>query len=279
MFKNFTHYTNTIATHNEDACYSCEQFLFVIDGATGLFGGNFTDYESDSQWLSHTLKAYLIENLTDLSECLPEIVAQGALNAKKMFENYKKIESLDEYPSSSCSIVRINDDVLEYLTMADSPILIEKKDGEVLEIYENRLRELDATAIKKAVEIAKEKGISVKQARTNISEILQENRRLLNKSNGYHAISIDENAAFDAITGKIPLKEVKSVAILSDGFSQHYDVLQISKSPKEFLDFLSKKMPEQIFSDIIEKQKRDAECNEYPRFKISDDASIAVGNL
>ena len=60
-------FTKPGATHNEDAIYTCEKFAFVIDGATGLLKENISNMQSDAQWFSNSLKAYLIENLTDFS--------------------------------------------------------------------------------------------------------------------------------------------------------------------------------------------------------------------
>lgn len=277
MFKNFSDYSNTIATQNEDACFSCEKFLFVLDGATGLFSGNFTEFKSDSQWLSHTVKSYLVENLADTNKTLREIVSVATLSAKEDFSTFKTDVNIKEYPSSSCSIVRINGNFLEYISMGDSPILIQQTNGEILEIYEESLRNLDEIAINEAIKIAKIKGISVKDARPHIAKTLEKHRMLLNQTQGYHAISLDENAAFSAKVGRIPLSEIQAVAILSDGFAQHYNLLNLSKSTKDFFELLNHESLENIFAEIIKCQKSDEDCNKFPRFKISDDASIALG--
>lgn len=279
MFKNFSDYSNTIATQNEDACFSCEKFLFVLDGATGLFASHFTDFKSDSQWLSHTVKSYLVENLEDTNKDLSEIVAAAARYAKEAFSTFKTDVTITEYPSSSCSIVRIKGEFLEYISMGDSPILILQTDGEILEIYEEALRNLDEIAIDEAIQIAKTKGISVMEARPHIAKTLEKHRMLLNQTNGYHAISLDEKAAFSAQMGRIPLSEIQAVAILSDGFAQHYNVLNLSKNTKDFFELLNCESLKNLFEEIIKCQKADGDCCKFPRFKISDDASIALGYI
>ena len=50
--------------YNEDECYVCENFGFVLDGATGLSGENYTNEKTDALWLVKQAKEFLdsIEN-------------------------------------------------------------------------------------------------------------------------------------------------------------------------------------------------------------------------
>lgn len=279
MFLENFNYSNTIADRNEDATHSDSQYLFVLDGATGLFGQTVTPCQSDAQWLSHNFKAYLTTHLSLMDKSLADIVSVGIKNVKSDFEVYKKVEKSEDYPSCSCSIVRINGDFLEYLSMADSPILVQKIDGTVTVIAEERLQVLDKISLCQAVEISKTDNISVKDAIPKIAETLKKHRNLLNSKDGYHAISIDSNAPYGAVLGSLPLAEIHAVAICSDGFSQHFDTLNISKNAEDFFNILLSKPAEEIFLDIVHKQKSDPTFDKYPRFKLSDDASVALGIL
>lgn len=268
-------YINTLAKNNEDAIIENSDFIGILDGATGLFGKNITDFETDAKWLSNNLRDYLMLNLSNKKLSLSQIVSNGIIQMKENFKSFST--DFNDFPSCSCAIIRKNEENFEYLVMADSPILIKYKSGSFEEIVEEKLKELDEIALNQAISIAKEKNISVIDARPYITEILQKHRKLLNTKNGYHAISTDENAPFDAIIGTIPCDKVEKIMVMSDGFSQYYDTLFIANSFEEF----DKKTDdlEKMYHQIIFSQKEDENCNKYPRLKLSDDASIVVATI
>jgi len=62
---------------NEDAVWAQRDFLFVIDGATGLSGENYMDPVSDARWFAGTT-ARLLRDMLPENGPLPEIL-RGAM--------------------------------------------------------------------------------------------------------------------------------------------------------------------------------------------------------
>ena len=67
---------------NEDAVWAQRDFLFVIDGATGLSGENYMDPVSDARWFSGTT-ARLLRDMLPENGPLPEIL-RGAMERVRL---------------------------------------------------------------------------------------------------------------------------------------------------------------------------------------------------
>ncbi len=278
-FNNIIAYTNTLAPFNEDSCYATENFMFVVDGATGLYKTNYTPFTSDAVWLSQYISNYLKEELSNIDKSLGEIVSDAVKSSVNAFESYYSEQKEVGYPSATGSIVRINENKLEYLVIGDSPILIEDKNGTVTELFEPQLRKLDKSVIADMVEHAGTKGLHINESIEFVREKLRHNRGLANTPEGYHSISKDISVGEKALTGEFLIKDIKTVAILSDGFAQHFELLKCSENATDFMSQLKSKSINELYSEITASQNSDPHFNQYPRIKHSDDASIVVGQL
>ena len=67
---------------NEDAVWAQRDFLFVIDGATGLSGENYMDPVSDARWFAGTT-ARLLRDMLPENGPLPEIL-RGAMERVRL---------------------------------------------------------------------------------------------------------------------------------------------------------------------------------------------------
>ena len=281
VFKKVYSYTNTLAPVNEDNCFAGEDFLFVIDGATGLYDNNLFQVGSDAQWLTGFLSKFLIKELPNKDKLLVDIVNEGV---KKVCEEFDSLitdstQKNISYPSATCTIVRINRGKLEYLIIGDSPLLIKMKSDKVEELSEFKLRKLDDIALAETVNISKQKNISISQSIVYIKDTLRKHRSLLNTPEGYNSICRDDKVASRSLYGEIVFEDVSLVVVLSDGFAQHYSLLNCSENPVDFLNQLMKKPVEELYSEIISVQNSDKDYNLYPRFKNSDDATIVIGYI
>ena len=67
---------------NEDAVWAQRDFLFVIDGATGLSGENYMDPVSDARWFAGTT-ARLLRDMLPENGPLPDIL-RGAMERVRL---------------------------------------------------------------------------------------------------------------------------------------------------------------------------------------------------
>ena len=260
-------------TVNEDTFFVGEDFGFVLDGATGLLKENISPKPSDAQWFVLKISEILQKTiLMDLS--LNEIVANAIKQADQEYMSFEGAQNIKSKPSSGIALYRKRNETLEYFLLGDVSLLVELKDGTIKEFLMQELPKLDGENIQKMAQIAKEKGIHVIDARPLINDDLLRVRLSQNTPHGYYILGDNPEAAKHALSGSIPLHQVKSITALSDGYSQTYDTFDLFKEPKQLIEKLETTTPEEIYEQLWQLQEQDYYCDEHPRFKIRDDATI-----
>ena len=73
--------------------------------------------------------------------------------------------------------------------------------------------------------------------------------------------------------------EVQEIALLSDGFYAYFDSLSLSPSLSAFMDTLRNRPLNQLFTQIRIAEHEDRELIRFPRFKVSDDATVIYSIL
>lgn len=281
MFKETYFFSRSIANTNEDCGYICNNYAFVLDGATGLSKKKFTDYGSDACWYSKTMSEYLKDNLSDYNKEIRDILYQGIETISKEYEcmtggDFEPIDS----PSAVGCITRINKHKLEYLVFGDSPLLIKYKDGHVEEVYDEKLVQLDNYAIKKCKDYAEEKGITFREALPFVVDVIKSNRLKMNTPEGYYNLSFYAQAAYEGgLYGMVDLCDIESICLMSDGYADCYTLMGIVSTPAEFMELLWLKGAEFIYEQLLRAQKEDSTLDGFPRFKLSDDCTCAFAHL
>lgn len=265
---------------NEDRVIATPLFGFVIDGASGLYPEKVTDYASDAQWFSQRLGKLLAASLADFSkgiDCHVEVACETLLKEYQELVTSKKLDyERDKLPNATLSVVRFDEGVnqLEVFQLGDSPILIEQQ-GELIIYDDQLLGASDQRVLSKLIEIAKEKQISPKEARPFVNELLKENRRKRNTSEGYWILDPTGIGIKGARQVRLPLNQVTRLAIMSDGLWEAYDVLKIYETPQALFNRLfSAEGLVGMIEEMRVVQKSDPLYHHYPRFKLMDDASV-----
>lgn len=84
----------------------------------------------------------------------------------------------------------------------------------------------------------------------------------------------DPTAAEHALTGDIPLSEVRQVAALSDGAARAVEPFGLYDW-RGALDVLRESGPDELIRRVRTAEASDPEATRWPRNKISDDATAA----
>lgn len=178
-------------------------------------------------------------------------------------------------PSASISIVRFSEDldVLEYFVLADV-VLVLLVDGHFKMITDYKHRKLDEIAKKELYKYVKQ-GMSLQEARTKITPILQKHRALKNTDEGYWVLSFDENAVDHAMVGGIlEIKENANVLAMTDGLACAVEDYKIFPSYLDLISFLKKHRSfEPVYKLVRVVEEMDSNALLFPRLKKSDDAS------
>ncbi len=274
MFKDILTKGGKSDKENEDCVYLCDDFGFVMDGATGLLKENITNCVSDAKWYVEEFKNFLIKNLKTKKN-LKEIMKDGITYVSNTYNNIEGATSVKSKPSSGIALFRKNENNIEYFILGDCQLIIKDKKDIITKLQLNDLPKLDNINIGRMVKIAKEKNINVIDARPLINDYLVETRLTQNTNNGYWILSDDINAVDHALQGTLNLKDIKQIIGLTDGFSQLYEVFKVF-TYEELVNLINNKKIslDNLYDTLFTLQENDSNCNRYPRFKIRDDASI-----
>lgn len=181
---------------NEDYAICGNDWAVVLDGATAPPGVN-SGCIHDVPWLVRHLAAVVARRILLDSASLPDLLA-GAIEETRTAHAGDCDLSNPDSPSSTISIVRVRDGVIDYLTLADSPIVIRAADRALTSAIDDRLAHLPG-------------------GRPYPIELV---RSLRNKPGGFWVAGTDPEAAYRAVTGSKPFEEGTEIGIFTDGVSR-----------------------------------------------------------
>ena len=253
--------------YNEDGVIINDNFYVVMDGATGLYKQTFRP--SDACYFVKEFKKRFVncndfeKELSNLSKILYSIFI------KKYIRKSLKRSHIPSIGLSFVVIDEVNNKAFLY-TLGDPVVFVKYKDGSYLYFKEDNLTLLDKYAIDNMINISRKEGISIKEAKKKVSNLIVENRNKLNKDNGYNVFSLYKDGYnFKLSKKEINLDNVSYIALASDGFIQAYDTFKIYDNILDLFD-----------NDLLQtylKMKylayKDKDLNIYPRFKLIDDTT------
>lgn len=234
---------------NEDYIVSGPTWVAVLDGATAPPRVD-SGCVHTVRWLVHQLGAELARRLVlDTDRPLADLLA-GAIGATKQAHADTCDLTNPSSPSSTVAILRQRAGDLDYLALADSPIILDV-DGEIRVVIDDRTAHLPDYSVP-----------GVRAAR--------------NQPDGFWVASTDTAAAAEALTGSVPTTAVRRAAVLTDGASRYVERFSLGKW-RDLLELLEQHGPQELI-----RQVRLAECAETEtervgrRGKIHDDATAAL---
>lgn len=233
------------AAANEDFVLVSERFVVVLDGATasGLPSGCVHDVAWLAGRLGGRLATVLIEQ-PDLA--LREVLREGITRTRALHPQCDLTNP--DSPSSTVAMVREHNGMLDCLALADSPVVVETRDGGIIELNDDRTSHLPA------------------YDRVSVA-------RLRNSDEGFWVASTRPEAADRALITSVPVAGVRRFAVVTDGVSRLVE--RFGWSWVQVLDALEKQGPASVVRAV-----REAELAVEPgalRGKRHDDATAVFG--
>jgi len=265
--------TNGSRAHNEDMMFACENYGFVLDGATGLLDEHITKSESDAKWFAQTIAKYLSIYLTDAKMSLKKVLKQAIVDTQQEFKNFKGSETVKDYPSCCCTMYRIIKDKMQYLMLGDCALLYKPTNSKVVLVRPQDNIAIDKKNLQIVAQMAKEQHKTVMECRPLVQPYIIKGRMLKNTPQGYWIVSDEPKAVDHAIVGEVDLKDIEGFAIMSDGYTQIFDTFYYY-TEDSFYKALQKIGVNKIYNKLYALQQKDSSCNRAPRFKLRDDATI-----
>lgn len=287
--------TNTGRLINEDGLVSFNAntneknytFIIIMDGASGL-GKNheietgLTSAEWYVQFIMSEIKKIFMKNPTFP---LKEAIESSILKAINKISNYEHTNgtSLTEYekPSASLSILRTDGITTDIFLIGDINIIIGYKNSEILKVNnpnQNTIQKLDNNVISRMVEIANKKNCDFIDTMSDleIQSMLQVNRskKNTNYKDSYWVCGTTLEATKHGVSLSIEDADIDGIILSTDGFD--YSILNIDENT--VYNLIKQYGTNYISKNIRNTQEIDAKCNNFPRFKKSDDLTVVFCN-
>jgi len=178
---------------NEDYVVTGPGWVVVLDGAT-MRPGLDTGCVHGVAWLVRHLAGELAQRLAlELETSLPDLLADAIKSTCAAHAGSCDLDNPDS-PSSTVAILRAHGDTIDWLVLADSPILLDL-DGDLQVVLDDRIAHLPDYSLEAV-------------------------RALRNSPEGFWVAGTRPDAAHEAVTGSAPLSSVRRAAIFSDGGSR-----------------------------------------------------------
>lgn len=185
---------------NEDYVCAGADWALILDGATAPAGVN-SGCIHNVIWLVRHLAAAVASRLTLAdSASLTDILAAAIKDTACAHADTCDLANPDS-PSSTISIIRARGDELDYLTLGDSPIVLWHRDETFTPIDDDRTSHLPG-------------------GRPYTIELVRAHR---NKNGGFWIASTNPDAAYQAISGSVPLAQVTEAGMFTDGITRLLD--------------------------------------------------------
>jgi hypothetical protein len=236
---------------NDDYAVLGLEWAVVLDGATALKpAGNGCIH--DVPWVVHRLAGNLVHLLTIASDvALDDALAESITRTCAAHEKTCDLSNPDS-PSSTVTILRCRDDVLDYLVLGDSPLLVNRA-GKVEPILDERMASLKDYSYEAVIAVQ-------------------------NTPDGYYVASTMPDAAYQAVCGTIQAEGVNAAALLTDGASRLVDAFHLI-SWDELFCVLSDEGPASLISRTRKVEANGATANDGRKRKHHDDATAVLVEL
>ncbi|MFI6513652.1 protein phosphatase 2C domain-containing protein [Streptosporangium sp. NPDC050855] len=173
-------------------------------------------------------------------------------------------------PAAAVAMLRKVGNDLEWLVLADTAIVLDTDDG-LRVTSDNRVEQAAPDALART----RQEAIGTPEHQAAVARMSVEQLKKRNVSGGYWVAAADREAADNALTGRVPATQVRRVAIFTDGASRAVDTFG-EMDWATCLDYLQEHGPRGLIQHVRRIEDGDPEGLKWPRFKKSDDATVAV---
>lgn len=262
---------------NEDALIVNERLgLYgVADGATSLHPYRGPNGETGGYIASSLVREYMESLRSEESEGLrlDQLVAQANL---RLFQAMKDADVDMDDPSAlwtcALALLRVGDGSVEYAQVGDCMAAALYDDGSVRVLTRDQVDHIDQESRQVWIEGVRS-GIARRDALWEmVKPIIMKNKERMNKENGFCVLNGRPETAHWIEYGKINRSGLAALLIVSDGLFLPYS---LDGTSRPGMDELMVRIREEGLHGYAEwlmaLEAEDAECQVYPRFKVSDD--------
>lgn len=205
---------SSAAVHKgHDRYFAGSHLMAVVDGATPL----------RSEWPQNVgeFASTVVECLKD--SCYDEAIEMAEAWRLAIRCVRQKFGDIQPYLSAGVALARVRRGVVELSVVGDCGIVIKVASGEVIQVHDIKLSEMDAAA--------KSTGTAA-----TIAASLLRNRMRMNSPSGYWIFSTDDKVADHIRVVRLKIQDVRDLLLYSDGLYRLVEPYGFFDSPEELLD-------------------------------------------
>ncbi|MEV1289724.1 protein phosphatase 2C domain-containing protein [Micromonospora sp. NPDC049679] len=264
----------TMATSAADPDRPNEDFAAALPHAVVLLdGAGIPVHDSCSHgvaWYTRRLGGALVTHLSgDDGRSLAALLAASISDVSLAHRDTCDVDS-PHSPSATVIVFRCHGDRADYLVLADSVLVLDQVDGGPTVICDDRAGEIGAR-YRAAMRAAAHGTPEHDGAHLDCVEAVRAHR---NQPDGFWVAAADPGAASEALTGSRPVRELRGVALLSDGASRIVDRFGLADWP-DLIAVLDGDGPGEVVRRVRAAERSDRQGRLWPRAKIYDDATVA----
>lgn len=174
-------------------------------------------------------------------------------------------------PAAAVAMVRKRGSgMLDYLVLADTAIVLDTE-TEMRVVSDTRVEH----AAPEALAATREEAIGTPEHQAAVARMSVEQLKKRNVPGGYWVAAAEREAAYNAFVGEVPADQVRRVAIFTDGASRVVDTFH-EMDWAACLDYLEEHGPRGLIQHVRRVEETDPAGKRWPRFKVSDDAAVAI---
>jgi hypothetical protein len=253
------------ATENEDWAAATSDLVVMLDGATVR---TETGCRHGAAWYTRKLGASIIAAAAVRSHPLTDVLADAIRDVAELHPECDLAHP--GTPSAAAAIVRLDGDQLRYAVLGDVTLAVETADG-VQSISDQRVTQ--TAAAERAVADSYPIGSPEKRAALLDMKVAELAAR--NTPGGYWVAAADPSVVTEAITGTVPIGEVRRLAVLTDGAARYVDLFGARRlSWAGALDVMARSGPRAVIEQLRTMETRDPDGVRYRRNKRHDDATV-----
>lgn len=252
---------------NEDWCGATDaptRLAVVLDGVTSP---GPTGCRHGTPWYVQQLGASLLSLAAVRENTLARALETSIMNVSRSHADSCDL-SHPGTPAAAVAVVRLHEQQLDYLVLADTTVVLVSGDGHPQVISDPRVN----TVATSHVTATTHHEIGSPEHRAAINAMSNEQRRWRNQPDGYWVAAADPSAAHQALTSTVNRSDIQQAALFSDGASRIVDVFGDRTWP-EAMHMLTMSGPDSLIARVRDIEQHDPAGIRWPRFKASDDAA------
>lgn len=252
---------------NQDVYAVLDRTIVVLDGASTY---PTPTPGRDGRWYARTLLNALRDRLPDHDSSLASILADAIAQVR---DDHQLQPS---GPSSTVLMTRTKDDALDILVLGDSTLVIQHVDDTCTALTDDRLAQVAVAERQAYLERLHNGGGYDSQHARLLADLQAAQRLARNHPEGYWIAECDPEAARHAISRTLPIDQVQTLLLLTDGAAAGVTTYGAPSTWPELFRELDLVRARQVLGDLHQLEETDPTGQRWPRAKPHDDKTAIV---